>query len=265
MTEPADLANDMSVDAVRAAWDHAADAYVGGQATGRDHHRYAFFGPAQVSQCGDVRGRRVLDLGCGGGYFAREMARGGASVIGVDVSPRMIEHARATESAEPLGIDYEVLDAADVARRFEGESFDLVTSCFALHDMPDPAHVLRGVHAVLRPAGRLIATIPHPCTDTPSRQWLRDAAGAKLALAIDRYFERGPITCPWKGWAYDFTTPSVHATLEDWFGWLDAAGLRLRALREPRPDAEALRLHPGLEDAARVPYVLLLDVARSTR
>jgi len=52
----------------------------------------------------------------------------------------------------------------------------------------------------------------------------------------------------------------LHATLEDWFGWFADAGFRVRALREPRPTEEAVRARPELEDAARVPYFLILDL-----
>ena len=77
------------VESVRASWDDAADVYAEGQTSGRDYYRYEFFGPAQLALCGDVREMRVLDVGCGNGYFARELARCGARVIGIDVSPRM--------------------------------------------------------------------------------------------------------------------------------------------------------------------------------
>ena len=249
-------------ESVRASWDRAADAYAGGQAAGRDHYRTALFGPAQVALCGDVAGLRVVDVGCGSGYFAREMARRGAHVLGVDISPRMVEHARALEAAEPLSIDYRVADAADVASLLPAASCDLATSCLALQDMPAPDAVLRAVHAVLRPGGRFVVSVAHPCTDTPFRRWEKDDAGRKRWLCVDRYFERGAVAYDWKGWGYDFTTPALHATLEDWFGWALAAGFRVRAVREPRPSAEALRAHPDLEDAARVPYFLLLDLER---
>lgn len=245
---------------VRESWDAAADAYVQGQRSGRDYYRYELLGPAQVAMCGEVAGLRVLDVGCGGGYLARALARRGARVVGIDLAPRMVEHARREEEAAPLGVEYAVADAAEVADRFAAGSFDLAASCLALQDMPDPAGALRGIRATLRPGGRLVASITHPCTDTPFRQWERDAAGRKRWLCIDRYFERGAVEYAWSGWAYDFTTPAVHAPLEDWIGWMLGAGFRLRDLREPRPGEEALRARPELEDAARVPYFLLFDL-----
>src|SRR5262245_20466899 len=249
-------------ESVRDSWDNAAGVYAQGQASGCDYYRYEFFGPAQLALCGEVHGLRVLDVGCGNGYFARAMARQGAHVTGIDISPRMIEHARQQEPAGSPAIEYHVLDAAALPAGFARRSFDMATSCLALQDMPNVDKVLGGVHALLRPGGRLIASIAHPCTDTPFRVWERDGSGAKRCLCIDRYFERGPLEYTWTGWGREFTTSAIHATLEDWLGWILAAGFQLRALKEPRPTDQALRTRPDLEDAARVPYFLLLDLVR---
>src|SRR5271163_3985576 len=89
-------------DSVRDEGDTASDAYAEGQATGRDYYRLEFFGPAQIALCGDVQGLRLLDVGCGTGYFAREMARRGAVVTAVDLSAGMLAHARESESTDPL-------------------------------------------------------------------------------------------------------------------------------------------------------------------
>jgi 2-polyprenyl-3-methyl-5-hydroxy-6-metoxy-1,4-benzoquinol methylase len=246
-------------DAVRAAWDQAADAYAEGQATGRDIYRFEIFGPAQVALAGDVAGARLLDLGCGAGYFARAMAERGATVTGIDLSPRLLEHAR--RAGGP--VEYRLLDAAAIADAFAPGSFDVVTSCLALQDMPDPKHVLAAVAAVLQPGGRAIVSTEHPCTAMPHRQWQRDAAGGKQALAVDRYFERGPVSYDWSGWLYPFTTAALHVPLEDWFAWFRAAGLFVHALREPAPSPESIARHPELADAARVPYFVLYDLRRS--
>jgi ubiquinone/menaquinone biosynthesis C-methylase UbiE len=249
-------------ESVRQAWDHAADAYAQGQASGRDYYRYEFLGPAQVALCGDVNGKRLLDVGCGSGYFAREMAERGAEVTAIDISSRMIEHAREAETAARRPIDFVVLDAADIPSRFGPQSFDVVTACLSLQDMPAPAAVIRGIHAVIRPEGRLVASITHPCSDLPFRTWHRDDSGRKLHLCIDRYFERTPMEYEWQGWPYRFVTPSIHATLEDWFAWFLGAGFQVRQLREPRPTAEAVADRPDLDDAARIPYYLLFDLTK---
>jgi SAM-dependent methyltransferase len=255
-------AREFDAASVRKAWDGAADAYAEGQASGRDYYRFEFFGPAQVALCGEVQGLRVLDVGCGTGYFSREMARRGAIVTGADLSPAMLAHAREAEAKAPLGIRYVDADAARLGERFPAESFDLATSCLALQDMPDIPAALRAIHGRLAPGGRLVASIAHPCTDTPFRVWAKNDAGEKRWLCIDRYFDRGPLEYTWQGWLYEFRTSAYHATLVDWFGWILGAGFTVRGLREPAPTAAAVAARPDLEDATRVPYYLLLDLAK---
>ena len=250
----------MAFDArsVRDAWDLAADSYTRGQASGRDYYRYDFFGPAQAAICGDVEGLELLDVGCGSGYFAREMARRGARVTGVDISPRMI--ALAKEIAKPRGIVYYAIDAAELTSALAPQSFDIATSCLALQDMPRPLDVLRSVHATLRSGGRFVASIEHPCTNPPFRAWERDDAGRKRWLCIDRYFDRGPREYTWN-WPGAFRTTANHAPLEDWVTWICEAGFDIKAMREPQPTEAALHLRPKLADATRVPYFLIFDLS----
>jgi SAM-dependent methyltransferase len=177
------------------------------------------------------------------------MARRGARVTGIDISSRMIEHARRIESDEPLGVDYLVGDAADLQAPPAGEPFDVATSCVALQDMPDVGRVFRAVRSVLRPGGRFVASITHPCSDTPFRRWERDLVGRKRWLCIDRYFDEGPVSFVW----------------ERWIDWILAAGFEIRALREPRPTEQAIRARPDLEDAGRVPYYVMFDLGNSAR
>jgi ubiquinone/menaquinone biosynthesis C-methylase UbiE len=248
---------------VRRAWDSAADIYAEGQARGRDHYRYDYFGPAQVAVCGDVAGLRVLDVGSGAGYLARELAQRGARVVGVDISSRMVAHAKSLEAREALGIEYHVGDAAELDAMLEERSFDMAVSCVALQDMPATPQVFRAVHRVLRSGGRFVASITHPCGDMPYREWELDASGRKRWLCLDRYFDRGPIEYVWKGWGRAFTTAALHAPLEDWFGWILDAGFRIAGFREPVPSAAALAAHPDLEDATRMPYFVIFDLVKA--
>src|ERR1700758_879117 len=85
--------------------------------------------PQVMDMCGPLEGKRILDLGCGEGYCSRMLRQRGASdILGVDLSPRMIELAREAERAQPLGIRYEVADAARVD--LDAASVDLVLAMF---------------------------------------------------------------------------------------------------------------------------------------
>jgi SAM-dependent methyltransferase len=80
---------------------------------------------------GDIRGLRVLDLACGEGFYTRQLAQAGAAeVVGVDISPVMIDMARNEEMRSPLGIEYCV---ADVGSLDLGRAFDLVVGVYLLH------------------------------------------------------------------------------------------------------------------------------------
>lgn len=253
-------------ESVREAWDAAADSYAGLQAAGNDFYRYDFFGPAMLDACGEVAGLDAIDLGCGAGYFSRRLAECGARVVGVDLSPRLLAHARAREEREPLGIEWREADAADAAAMFPPASFDLATSCVSLLDMPAPAAVVGAASALLRPGGRFVATIPHPATDCPERRWIEDADGRRVELALGGYFETGPIVYSWQNprCPYPFETPGYHPTIEEATGWFLDAGFRLDRLVEPRPTAAAVHRHPSLADARRMPYFLTLVATRRT-
>jgi SAM-dependent methyltransferase len=117
-----------------------------------------------VAQCvlalvGDVRGKRVLELACGQGRVARELAHRGAVVVGADLSRALLERAR---GREPLGIDYVEVDVT-APDALAGESFDTVVCHFGLSDIDDLDGTLATVARVLRPGGPFVFSIVHPC------------------------------------------------------------------------------------------------------
>jgi 2-polyprenyl-3-methyl-5-hydroxy-6-metoxy-1,4-benzoquinol methylase len=248
----------------RAAWNEGAAAWEAFVESGADYYRHAVHGPALLSACGPVEGRDVLDLGCGQGFFSRELARRGARVVGVDLSDALVSCARRHEARQPLGVEYRVMSAAEVDRHWEPGSFDLVTACMALQDMADIGAALRSARAVLRPGGRLVFSVPHPCTDTPYREWERDQAGGKLALKVDRYFESGPAVCHWNmpRLRYRWDTPYWRHTLAEWSALVAEARFLIRRLHEPRPGEEQAQQRPELDDCFRVPFFLIFDLVR---
>ena len=112
---------------------------------------------------GNVTGRSVLDLACGEGFYTRLFKKNGASrVVGVDLSPKMIELARANESDSPLGIEYVVGDAREFRT---DERFDIVSAAY-LFNYADTEEVLAAmcltVGAALTAGGRFVTVNNNP-------------------------------------------------------------------------------------------------------
>ena len=103
---------------------------------------------------GDVKGRRVLDVGCGDGMLAVALRERGVEVVGIDASPAMIEAAKQRARRHGADIAFEVADARRLP--FPAESFDLVTAIAILCFVEDAAPVFGEIARVLRPGGRLV-------------------------------------------------------------------------------------------------------------
>lgn len=88
-------------------WDKNADLWADHVARGWDLYREYLNNPAFIKLIGNIKGQKVLDVGCGEGHNTRILARQGALMTGVDISRKMIAHARAAEKKEPLGISYQ--------------------------------------------------------------------------------------------------------------------------------------------------------------
>ena len=101
-------------------------------------------------------GMTVLELGCGIGYFTRELARCGADVVAVDVSPELLEIARANCSAP--NVRYEIQNAYELS--YPGDAFDSVVGSSVLHHL-EIEEALRQIHRVLRPGGTMFFTEPN--------------------------------------------------------------------------------------------------------
>jgi SAM-dependent methyltransferase len=107
-------------------------------------------------------GQAVLDLACGPGHYSRHLARNGVLVTGVDVSARLLEHAAISEQSGPLGVHYLEADAAD-PRLLRGSTFDAVLCTMALSDIDDLGGALANVRRLMRPGGRFVFSVLHPC------------------------------------------------------------------------------------------------------
>jgi len=106
------------------------------------------------STAGELQGRRVLDLGCGGGLISEPLCRAGARVIGIDISGNALRAARDHAAGNGLAINY-LLSPAELLP-FAGGSFDTVVAFDVLEHLYDLARAISEISRVLKPGGRLI-------------------------------------------------------------------------------------------------------------
>lgn len=105
----------------------------------------------------NVAGKKVLDVGCGGGILTEALAHRGARVTGIDMGEAPLSVARLHLLESGLEIDYQQNSAEEFARQHPGE-FDVVCCLEMLEHVPDPASVLQSCHALLKPGGDLIVS-----------------------------------------------------------------------------------------------------------
>jgi len=169
-------------------------------------------------------GRRTLDLGCGEGRVARDLAGRGHAVVGIDASPTLVELAR---EADPDG-EYLLGDAA--ALPFDDASFDLVVAYNVLMDVEDMAGAVREAARVLVPGGRLCASIVHPIVD--AGEFDGDGPDARFVFE-EPYFERREYHGRCERAGLGITFHGYVLPIEDYTRALEDAGFLLDALGEP--------------------------------
>jgi 2-polyprenyl-3-methyl-5-hydroxy-6-metoxy-1,4-benzoquinol methylase len=218
--------------------------------------------PPLLKLVGEVAGLRVLDLACGNGYLSRRFARQGATVTGVDASAPTIALAQAREDREPLGVTYHVGDAAHLDMLADG-SFDLVVSNMALMDIEDAAGAIQEAARILRPQGRFIFSISHPCFDKVNTSgWAieRIYPNTTIWRKMSRYREIAVDDLPWlKVGDQPIITRAHHRPLSWYFQALRAAGLVVAALEEPEPTEEFLANEVQAAWIAEIPLHCVIE------
>lgn len=179
---------------------------------------------------GSVEGLRLCDLGCGEGHLSRRLAREGAMVAGVDSSQLLLEAAELRSKGLP--IRYVLEDAQSLQTLRTGEC-DRVMSNFALMDIADLEAVYAAVHRVLRPGGRFLFSVTHPCFQLPR------IAEDGTETAEESYFHERFWRSEWKG-GIRGRVGAYHRTLSGYINPLIQAGFLLQALVEPRSPAQAI-------------------------
>ncbi|MBS1710439.1 MAG: methyltransferase domain-containing protein [Armatimonadetes bacterium] len=219
-------------------WEASASAWIALQKDGGDYSRRAILDPPMLELLGCVQGRRILDLGCGEGRFARILSQAGASVIGIDPVAEFIRHA----GAPNCGAQFIVAEAGAIP--LDSGFFDDVVSYLTLVDIADLEPAADEITRVLKPGGRfLAATISNLAS--ASDGWVKDTDGNKLHRPVDRYMDCFAMDLAWSG----LQIVNYHRPLGYVLGVFLRRGLVLTAFLEPLPPEN----DPGYAEEARCP------------
>lgn len=205
----------------------------------------------------NFKGKRVLDLGCGFGWHCRYAAeQGAASVLGIDISEKMLEKAKKLTASN--SIKYQCASIEDVS--LTENSFDIVISSLAFHYVESFEKICSKVYHSLCTGGSFVFSVEHPIfTSYGTQDWQYGADGAKLHWPVDNYFYEGKRT------AVFLEEPVIkyHKTLTTYITNLLRAGFTVTNLVEPMPEAALLTAVPEMKEELRRPMMLLISAKKA--
>jgi len=206
--------------------------------------------PSLRAMLPNLRGLRVLDLGCGFGWFCRwARENGAAEVVGMDLSQNMLARARADTNDDRISYSRADLERVKLPR----SSFDLVYSSLAFHYLKNLERLMSQIHQSLRPRGSLVFSVEHPIYTAPSKpKWTRKT------WPVDGYLNEGPRTTDWlaKG------VIKQHRTVATYINLLLGAGFTISKIDEWGPSKRQIRAQPGWALERERPAFLLVAARR---
>jgi ubiquinone/menaquinone biosynthesis C-methylase UbiE len=237
----------------RRGWNTISESYQRERRISTDDVHYGPMAPGEreLRLLGDVRRKRVLEVGCGGGQNAVVMAKWGAICTGVDPSDAQLAHAR--KLARDQGVEVEFVNGiAEDLSAFAAESFDLVLSSFAFDYVADLRQAYSEVWRVLKPGGPFVFCQSHPWFQATG--WI--LAGDPEAQEIGNY-AAWPIAEDWE-WAFESGATAAfrdhQRPLAQILNQLIEAGFTLERMVEQHYEDVA---NASPEELERLPYTYL--------
>ncbi len=204
----------------------------------------------------DFHGKSVLDLGCGYGWHCKYAAeQGAATVLGTDISEKMLQKAVQINSAPQ--IKYQCIAMEDLV--FPGETFDVVLSSLAFHYIKDFEPLVQNIAGWLKPGGNFVFSVEHPVfTAEGSQDWYYDQDGKILHFPVDNYYYEGRREAVFLG----EKVIKYHRTLTTYLNTLLQNGFSLEHVVEPQPPENMMDID-GMKDEMRRPMMLLVSAVKN--
>lgn len=248
----------MKHDSSTISWNGLGDEWIELAQTGES--RVCFIMPTMFQLLKNVKDKKVLDLGCGEGGYARELARKGAEVVAIDCSEKVIQYAVKQAERESLSIKHYIRNSNDLFD-IADSSFDIVLCSMMLMDCEDFEGTVKEIVRVLKPEGRLFASVLHPCFNGNHEKGIdRQGSGPDRQVVVKNYFEPSQ----WEAPLNRGTIPVIwrHRTLEDYVKTFIKCGLTIVDMNEPRPTQEQADASLTMAFLRRVPLYLYWELKK---
>ncbi|WP_321416544.1 class I SAM-dependent methyltransferase [uncultured Methanomethylovorans sp.] len=213
--------------------------------------------PAIFSMIGDVKGRSIIDLGCGYGENCKTFSDMGAKrIVGVDISVKMLEVARNENFAS--NIEYYNICMEDVdSIRFK---YDVAVSSLAIHYIMDFNKLAMDVYSLLNDNGIFVFSQEHPLSTAPidGAKWIKDSEEHVDHYRLTDYARLGERNI---SWIVDGII-KYHCTFSEIINGLILAGFKIEEIREPVPREETIQRLPDYEKDLHKPDFLIIKVRK---
>jgi len=197
--------------------------------TGDLAHRQVI-NPIVAKFLGNLKGKVVLDAGCGNGYWARKMAKKAKKVVGVDFTEELVKLAKSKPSVTNLEFivgDLRKLNLPD-------NKFDIVLCNMTLMDVDGLDRAIGEMSRVLKTSGKMVISITHPCFENPpNTSSLENKKGEKIGRLVKHYFKTGIIRDLKKKWDGKHHYQHCHYTISDYFNTFSKHNLFVKRTSEP--------------------------------
>lgn len=170
---------------------------------------------------GNVRGRTVLDAGCGTGYLSCQLCKQGAIVTGIDFSPQMLEIAQQKDRSQNLTITFQE-DSCSQLKTLPDDCFDVLVSNYVLMDLPVLEGATHAFYRVLKPGGIAVVVFSHPCFPQGDETRVNDDRSITYCWKQSYFEQHKRQDLPWKHFTSSFIW--FHRPLSDYWRAFRNAG-----------------------------------------
>jgi len=216
--------------------------------------------PYVLELIGDVQGKRVLDAGCGGGFYSLLLSEKGAKVLGIDGSEKMIEIAKEKASIKMLSTKFSIGDVTNL--KIEDGAFDLVFSTLVLMEFKELDKGISELVRVTKSGGDIVVSVQHPILT--AGDWERKS-GQKLFRKLDDYFVERELEETWENKKKERVPfKYYHRPLQAYVHHFLERGCVLTHLIEPHPHkVYKLMNRREYEDTKRIPHFIIFKFRKT--